>query len=83
MNRHIILTNGRSGSNNIANTLNLHAQLVNFGEVLGSWTLPRRLYELSSGIRAFSRVRPAGGITSGMNIIGAPVRSIIQEMVVG
>ncbi|MBL4759577.1 MAG: hypothetical protein JKY80_01820 [Mariprofundaceae bacterium] len=43
MNRHIILTSGRSGSNYLANTLNLHPQIVNFGEVLGSWTLPWKL----------------------------------------
>lgn len=43
--RHIIFTNGRSGSNFIANTLNLHPEVVNFGEVLGEWTLPYRVYK--------------------------------------
>jgi hypothetical protein len=44
VNRHIILTHGRSGSNNLANTLNLHPRVVNYGEVLGPWTAPRRLH---------------------------------------
>lgn len=47
MNRHVVLTSGRSGSNHLANTLNLHPNLVNYGEVLGPWTLPHRLYRLS------------------------------------
>ena len=42
--KHIIFTNGRSGSNFIANTLNLHPEIVNFGEVLGEWTFPYKLY---------------------------------------
>lgn len=42
--RHFILTHGRSGSNYLCNTLNLHPQVVNYGEVLGSWTLPHLLY---------------------------------------
>lgn len=45
INRHIIFTNGRSGSNFIANTLNLHPEVVNFGEVLGEWTMPYRVYK--------------------------------------
>jgi len=47
MNRHIILTNGRSGSNYLANVLNLHPEIVNYGEVLGNWTLPYKLYTKS------------------------------------
>ncbi len=42
--RHVILTSGRSGSNYLANTLNLHPQIVNYGEVLGSWTLSWKLF---------------------------------------
>jgi len=45
MNTHIILTNGRSGSNHLANTLNLHPHIVNYGEVLGEWTLPYKLHD--------------------------------------
>ncbi|MEO1014987.1 MAG: hypothetical protein AAFX08_07340 [Pseudomonadota bacterium] len=41
--RHFILTNGRSGSNFFAQALNQHPQIVNYGEVLGDWTLPGRL----------------------------------------
>lgn len=41
--RHIILTQGRSGSNFLASTLNLHPALVNFGEVFGRWTLAYKL----------------------------------------
>ncbi|MEL4894915.1 hypothetical protein [Crocosphaera sp. Alani8] len=37
--------NGRSGSNYVAGVINQHPQLVNYGEVLGEWTLPYRLYE--------------------------------------
>jgi len=43
MRRHLILTHGRSGSNFLANSLNLHPQVVNYGEVLGDWTLPKKL----------------------------------------
>lgn len=43
MRRHLILTHGRSGSNFLANSLNLHPQIVNIGEVLGDWTLPAKL----------------------------------------
>jgi hypothetical protein len=43
--RHFILTHGRSGSNFLANTINLHPQLVNFGEVLGYWTPTHRIYK--------------------------------------
>lgn len=34
----IILTNGRSGSNNLVNLINLHPHALNYGEVLGDWT---------------------------------------------
>ncbi len=40
MNRHIILTSGRSGSNYLANTLNQHPQIVNYGEVLATTLIP-------------------------------------------
>ncbi|WP_317930605.1 hypothetical protein [Halioxenophilus sp. WMMB6] len=43
MKRHIILTHGRSGSNFVANSLNLHPQVVNYGEVFGHWTVPSKL----------------------------------------
>ncbi|ACB52471.1 unknown [Crocosphaera subtropica ATCC 51142] len=43
---HIILTNGRSGSNYLSNLLNLHPEITNYGEVLGDWTLPYKLYKL-------------------------------------
>jgi hypothetical protein len=42
MNRHFLLTNGRSGSNYFVQLLNQHPNLVNYGEVLGPWTLPGR-----------------------------------------
>ena len=42
MNRHFILTNGRSGSNYFVQLLNQHPNAVNYGEVLGDWTLPGR-----------------------------------------
>ncbi len=44
MDRHLILTSGRSGSNNIANLLNQHPNIVNYGEVLGEWTFPYRVH---------------------------------------
>lgn len=43
MNRHFILTNGRSGSNYFVQLLNQHSAVVNYGEVLGDWTVPGRL----------------------------------------
>lgn len=43
MNRHFILTNLRSGSNFLTSTINKHPELLNYGEVLGEWTLPRRV----------------------------------------
>ncbi len=42
MNRHFILTNGRSGSNYFVQLLNQHPETANYGEVLGDWTLPGR-----------------------------------------
>lgn len=44
MHNHIILTSGRSGSNYLTNVLNLHPQLVNYGEVLASMIVPYKLY---------------------------------------
>lgn len=41
---YVILTLGRSGSNNLANSLNQHPEIVNYGEVLGDWTIPYKLY---------------------------------------
>lgn len=43
MRRHVILTLGRSGSNWLTGALNQHPQIVNFGEVLGSWTTLAKL----------------------------------------
>lgn len=44
MNRHLVLTSGRSGSNHLVAAINQHPDLCNFGEVLGPWTLPGRLW---------------------------------------
>ena len=44
MPRHIIVSHGRSGSNYFAQLLNQHKNAVNFGEVLGDWTLSARLF---------------------------------------
>ena len=44
MKRHVVLTSGRSGSNHLVAAINQHPSLCNFGEVLGSWTLPSRLW---------------------------------------
>jgi len=44
MNRYLILTSGRSGSNYLANLCNLHPHLVNYGEVLSNQTLPYRTF---------------------------------------
>ncbi len=41
--RHFIFPSGRSGSNYLANTLNQSPECVNYGEVLGEWTLPYKL----------------------------------------
>jgi hypothetical protein len=43
MKRHLIFTSGRSGSNYLSNTLNMCPDCVNYGEVLGEWTLPHKL----------------------------------------
>lgn len=43
--RHFILTHGRSGSNFLVNTLNLHPNLTNYGEILGEWTMPYKVYQ--------------------------------------
>ncbi|WAL61327.1 hypothetical protein [Thermocoleostomius sinensis] len=45
MQRHIILTNGRSGSNYLVNLLNSHPHVINYGEVLGDWMLPYKLHK--------------------------------------
>ena len=44
MPRHIIMSHGRSGSNYFAQIINQHPKAVNFGEVLGDWTLSHRLF---------------------------------------
>lgn len=44
MNKHVILSQGRSGSNYFVNILNQHSQAVNYGEMLGDWTLPHKLF---------------------------------------
>lgn len=43
MNRFIILTLGRSGSNTLVNLLNQHPAILNIGEVLGTWNRVRQL----------------------------------------
>lgn len=43
MDRHVILTLGRSGSNTLANLLNQHPDMLNIGEVLGPWNSVRKL----------------------------------------
>lgn len=45
MQYHLILTNGRSGSNYLRSLLNQHPQIVNYGEVLGDWTIPYKLHK--------------------------------------
>lgn len=45
INRHVILTSGRSGSNYLSNVLNLHPQIVNYGEVLASMIVPYKLFD--------------------------------------
>lgn len=42
--KHFILTSGRCGSNFMANTINLSSNAVNYGEVLGPWTMPHKLH---------------------------------------
>lgn len=44
MERHFIFTSGRSGSNYLSNTLNESPNCLNYGEILGEWTLPYRLF---------------------------------------
>ncbi|QDG77737.1 sulfotransferase [Labrenzia sp. PHM005] len=43
MDKHFILTLGRSGSNSLVNMLNQHPEVINYGEVLGDWNELRRL----------------------------------------
>ena len=38
MNKHFVLTSGRSGSNYISSLLTKHPNVINYGEVLGEWT---------------------------------------------
>lgn len=47
MRHHLILTNGRSGSNYVANYINLHPDALNYGEILGPWTPSRKLWNLT------------------------------------
>ncbi|MBB4658176.1 hypothetical protein [Parvularcula dongshanensis] len=42
---HLILTLGRSGSNYLVDAINQSPEALNYGEVLGSWTLTRRVYD--------------------------------------
>jgi len=44
MNRHIILTSGRSGSNYLANLLNQHPHIVNYGEILAKVIIPYKFF---------------------------------------
>lgn len=44
MDKHLIYTEARSGSNYLVDLINFHPQLVNYGEVLGDWTKPHWLY---------------------------------------
>lgn len=44
MDRHILITNGRSGSNYFVQMLNQHPEIVNYGEVLGGWTVAGRYF---------------------------------------
>lgn len=44
--RHVILTQGRSGSNFLVKTLNQHPAIVNYGEVLGHWTPSSKILKL-------------------------------------
>jgi LPS sulfotransferase NodH len=47
MSKHVVLTNGRSGSNLLVNYINQHPKLLNYGEALGgympSWKLRERV----------------------------------------
>lgn len=64
--RHFVLTDGRSGSNYLINTLNKHPQIVNYGEVLGDWTLPYKLYRTMkwTGIKSREYIDLLYGSTS-------------------
>lgn len=42
MQKHIILTLGRSGSNTLSDLLNQNPAILNYGEVLGDWNLIRK-----------------------------------------
>ena len=44
MKKHFIYTEARSGSNFLVDLFNQHPHLVNYGEVLGSWTKPHKIY---------------------------------------
>ncbi len=44
MRKHLVFTNGRSGSNFIADAINQHPALCNYGEVLGSYMPTMRLH---------------------------------------
>ncbi|MDB6177884.1 sulfotransferase domain-containing protein [Paracoccus sp. Z330] len=43
MQRHVVLTLGRSGSNTLVNLLNQHPNALNIGEVLGKWNRVRQI----------------------------------------
>ena len=45
MDTHFILTNARSGSNFLVNTINKHPAAVNYGELIGDWNMTERLYQ--------------------------------------
>lgn len=53
-NRHLILTNGRSGSNFLANSLNKHPNIVNYGEVLANKLKPYIFYDKSKQYKIYS-----------------------------
>lgn len=53
--RHFIYTGSRSGSNYLVNLLNQHPEVVNYNEVLGSWTLPCKIHGLIAGDRPLSK----------------------------
>lgn len=42
--KHFIYTEARSGSNHLVDLFNQHPNLVNYGEVLGDWTKPHKIY---------------------------------------
>lgn len=45
MRKHIVFALGRSGSNFVCNLINAHPHAVNYGEVLGDWTLLYKLHQ--------------------------------------